>query len=328
MNHIRPIYSSMGLFSIIVSLLMILMSVINFISDIWQRMLDHVPPHTRFLAFSTRGYAPSSPLDAASTPLQIQAQLGHDLAAVISNFITQLSLLAHPESKVKLLVWSMGFGSFLSTYQLLGSFRLALDSDMTMRGRINEVIIFEIPPTMVLGAPPSADMQSYNKNIENKSSAEIFQIGMQRVTGFYNLPDSVFTDLQRGVANTEIVPPAEKFSSDDPEFMRFVGSSMDPGPIVSYTAAALHGEKGDAYSKAALNSLMKSGVKKVTVLTTRKTMADCLGGNALCYGMLRDLRKDMGDDWHSPQVESRLIEGEYNHFIHVHDPKALWDSIV
>jgi hypothetical protein len=291
-------------------------------------MLFSVPPHTRVLAHSTRGYVGSSPFpNPEASEENLRTLIGHDLASVIATFISELSLLSHPASKVKLLTWSIGVCSLLSAYNLLAEGKLEhADREEALRSQISEIIVFEGPSTLGFGIPASASTLAFRSVFDTLSPGDMFVAAIRQVTGIYDYSELFLEDVVKGVPTLDVVFQPRTSLADDEEFMGIISPIMDPAPLSIYVKARTQeGEEGTEWSRSALRAMLDApGVKDIKVLTTKHTVPDCLEGPAVLVGDLTRLEKEL-------LVKKKTlcwIEGEYNHFVLIQAPTVLWKAIL
>lgn len=99
-------------------------------------------------------------------------------------FITKLTLLSRSGSQVKPLTWSLGICGLVSAYHLLSGNKLASEEEYTMREKISEVIVSELPSSLGLGLSPSAFTIAYRESVIGKEPQDMVTIAMSQVTGF------------------------------------------------------------------------------------------------------------------------------------------------
>lgn len=288
-------------------------------------MLQNVPINVRLLAPCSRGYNYASPFAASdSIPEQIRTRLGHDLAFIMTGFVSKLDLLFHPESKLKLLSWSVGAMTLLSTYQLLHAGQLSPENEKTLNTKISEVIIFEATTGLLLGQPASAFTAKYRKDLESLDSAGMWRRSISQVTGIYHYEAKVLEDVKDGIRDETTVYPINESLADDPAFMEKITPIMDAAPLRFYQQAATpENAEGRAYTRECVKGMLGSGAR-VVVLSTKHCVPDCLEASAVLIEEFKAVDKDAGKEG---KVELRFIEGEYNHFINVTAPKILWKSL-
>lgn len=293
-------------------------------------MLDTTPPNIRFLAHSTRGYKGSSSFGADdATPDQIKSRLGHDLASIVTAYIDQLGLLSHSGSKLKLIFWSLGGGNIISAYNLLANNALSTTEADTLRTKVSEIILYENPSHLCFGASASVFTNAYRAAIAGKSYEEMFDISIKNVTGFYDYDNSTIANLKVGIRDDKTAYRPRRSATDDAGFMEFITPAIDPAPLPYYLQSITpESEEGVKYARDALKAMLESpGVRNVKVLTTRYTVPDCLEGAAIVVGELRTLEKGMGIE-EDTKTELRLVDGEYNHFLHVQAPEVVWENVM
>ncbi|KAE9364385.1 hypothetical protein N431DRAFT_421317 [Stipitochalara longipes BDJ] len=293
---------------------------------IWKQMLDSVPPNTRVLAHSTRGYNGSSPFsNPNASEEELRALIGQDLALVIAGFVDRLSLLSHPASKIKLLTWSIGVCSLLSAYNLVAISKLPSSHSKVLTTQINEIIIFEGPSTLGFGIPASAATLAFRAVFDKLSPGEMFVAAIRQVTGIYDYSNEILKNVAKGVPTMDVAFQPRSSLADDEAFMGFIRPIMDPAPLGIYVKAKTQeSEAGWEWSRIALKAMLEApGVEEIKVLTTKHTVPDCLEGPAVLVGELTKLEGEM-------QVEKTKlcwVEGEHNHFVLVQAPNELWKAI-
>lgn len=285
-----------------------------------------MPPNTRLLAHSTRGYKKSSPFssECQSSAQNIRDCLGDDLASVIVGYIERLSLLSHQGSSIKLICWSLGCGSALSAYNLCGRNSLSDKKVNVLRERISEIIFYEPPATLALGIEPSASTLAARESAAQQKPLEAFLIG---AAGLYDYPLPFLANIKSGIRDERtILKPKGSLASND-SFRKLSEEIMDPGPMMNYIIASTPtSAEGVEYVRRALVAMLEApGLRKLKVLTTLHTTPDCIEGCGVLAARLRELENDT-------QVEKKselyFVEGQYNHFLHTQSPEVLWSSIL
>lgn len=290
-------------------------------------MISSVPPHTRVLAHSTRGYDHSSPFpNPDASEEELRTLIGLDLASVITGYIDQLSLLSDPSSKIKLLTWSIGVCSLLSAYNLLAEGKLEPGQERVLREQISEVIVFEGPSTLGFGIPASAATLAFRAVFDTLSPGDMFVAAIRQVMGIYDYSKDILDDVGRGVPTMDVIFQPRSSLADDEEFMAIIKPIMDPAPLGIYVKARTQeSEEGLEWSKIALKAMLNApGVEGIKVLTTRHTVPDCLEGPAVLVGELMMLEEET----QARKMKLCWVEGEYNHFALVQAPTELWRAIV
>ena len=288
-------------------------------------MLDSIPPATRLLAHSTRGYKNSSPFtsDGQSSAQETRGGLGEDLASVIAGYVDKLSLLSHPESSIKLICWSLGGGSVLAAYNLCTKNSLSDANSRALNESISEIIFYEPPATLVLGLEPSASTLASRQSATHSNPLENFLVG---AAGIYEYPLPFLQNIKAGVRGDRTIFKPKGTLADDANFRNLAEETMDPGPMMNYIIASTpRFAEGEEHVRDALKAMLAApGVSKVKVLTTLHTVPDCIEGSGVLVTRLQELEKEM-------QVEKSelcFVQGEYNHFVHVQAPEVLWASIL
>ena len=288
-------------------------------------MLNSIPPTTRLLAHSTRGYKNSSPFTSEGQPSAQEARdcLGEDLASVIGGYVEKLSLLSHPESSIKLICWSLGGGSVMAAYNLCAKKGLSDENAKALNKQISEIIFYEPPATLVLGLEPSASTSASRQSATNPNPLENFLVG---AAGIYEYPLPFLQNIKAGVRWERTVFKPKGTLANDANFRKLAEETMDPGPMMNYiTACTPRFTEGKEYVRDALKAMLGApGVRKVKALSTLYTVPDCIEGTGVLATRLQELEKEM-------QVEKSelcFVQGEYNHFVHVQAPEVLWASIL
>jgi hypothetical protein len=273
-------------------------------------MLDSVPPNTRVLAHSTRGYNGSSPFsNPDANEEELCTLIGQDLASVIAGYIGQLSLLSNPDSKVKLLTWSIGVCSLLSTYNLCAEGKLTPSHEKILREHISEIIVFEGPSTLGFGIPASAATLAFRAVFDTLSPGDMFVAAIKQVTGIYDYSESIKDDVVKGIPTMDAVFQPRSSLADDEAFMAIITPIMDPTPLSVYVKARTQeSEEGLEWSRVALKAVLEApGVKEVKVLTTKHTVPDCLEGPAVLVSELTKLETET----QAKKMKLCWVEGEY-----------------
>ena len=289
-------------------------------------MVSSVPPHARALAHSTRGYNGSSPFpnpDASES--ELRTLIGQDLASVVAGFNSQLSLLSHPNSKIKLLTWSIGVCSLLSAYNLLAEGKLEHAQEKVLYSHISEIMVFEGPSTLGFGIPASAATLAFRAVFDSLSPGDMFVAAIRQVTGIYDYSEAILDDVVKGVPTMDVVFQPRSSLADDEVFMEIISSIMDPAPLGIYIKARTQeNDEGLEWSRMALKAMLDApGVKEIKVLATRHTVPDCLEGPAVLVGELTSL-----EEAQVKKMRLCWVEGEYNHFVLVQAPNELWAAIM
>jgi hypothetical protein len=290
-------------------------------------MLDSVPPNTRVLAHSTRGYNGSSPFNNPdATEEELRTLIGQDLASVIAGYIGQLSLLSNPDSKVKLLTWSIGVCSLLSAYSLCAEGKLTPSHEKFLREQISEIIVFEGPSTLGFGIPASAATLTFRALFDTLGPGDMFVAAIRQVTGNYDYSESIIGNVAKGVPTMDVVFQPRSSLADDGTFMAIITPIMDPAPLSVYVKARTQeSQEGLEWSRVALKVMLEApGVKEIKVLTTKHTVPDCLEGPAVLVGELTKLETET----QARKMKLCWVEGEYNHFVLVQAPTELWKAIM
>lgn len=248
------------------------------------------------------------------------------MASVVAGFIEKLSLLSNPESKVKLLTWSIGVCSFLSAYNLLAKGKLQPAQAQALREQISEIIIFEGPSTLGFGIPASASTQAYRAVISTLTPGGMFVAAIRQVTGIYDYSEAIIEDVVKGISTMDVVFQPRSSLADDDAFMAIITPIVEPEPLEFYVKAGTQeSAEGVEYSRTALRAMLEaSAVKKIKVLTTKHTVPDCLEGLAVLVGELTKLEKEM----EVKKMKLCFVEGGYNHFVLVQAPEVLWKAIM
>jgi hypothetical protein len=289
-------------------------------------MLSSVPTNTRVLAHSTRGYKGSSPFSASdSSPEQLRARIGHDLASIVAAYIHKLFLLSNPGSKVKLLTWSIGVCSLLSAYNLLAEGKLEHVHEEALSEQISQIIIFEGPSELGFGMPASASTLAFRSSVGTLTPGAMFVAAIRRATGIYDYPQEVLDDVVKGIPTTHVDFQPRSSLADDDAFMAIITPIMEPGPLSYYVQARTQeSDEGVDYSRTALRAMLKApAVTRINVLTTKHTVPDCFAGPAVLVGELARLEEEI----QVKKMSLRFVEGEYNHFVLVQAPDVLWKAI-
>jgi hypothetical protein len=288
-------------------------------------MLNYIPPNTRLLAHSTRGYKNSSPfsLECQSSAQKSRDCLGEDLASVIAGYVERLSLLSHPQSSIKIICWSLGCGSVMSAYNLCAQNSLPDDNARTLKERISEIIFYEPPASLVLGQEPSASTLASRESATHQNPLENFLVG---AAGIYEYPLPFLQSMKSGVHFERSIFRPKDTLANDTNFRKLAEEIMDPGPMMNYIIASTPKfAEGEDYVRRALKAILEApGVRKIKVLTTLHTVPDCIEGCGVLTAQLQDLEKDM----QVTKSELCFVQGEYNHFVHVQAPEVLWTSIL
>ncbi|KAE8443638.1 hypothetical protein EG329_001496 [Mollisiaceae sp. DMI_Dod_QoI] len=294
--------------------------------DIWTQMLQNVPPNVRLLAPCSRGYKYGSPFSTSdATPEQLRARLGHDLASVTTNIVSKLHLLSHPQSKLKLLCWSVGTMTLLSAYQLLWTSQLSSENEETLKIKVDEIIIFEGTPGLLMPPPASAFTEKYQRDLEILDPASSWIKSILQTTGIYHYDPMAFADTENGIPDEMTVYPINESLADDPAFMKIVTPLMDPAPLSYYfLAGTLKNGEGRAYLRESVKGMLSSGAEKVVVLCTRHCIPECLQASASLMDDFRLCGRDIGKEG---KAKLRFVEGDHNHFVNVTAPEVLWKSL-
>jgi hypothetical protein len=289
-------------------------------------MIESVPTNTRVLAPGLRAYTGSSPFsEHDSSPEQLRSRIGQDLASIVAAYIDQLSLLSNAGSKVKLFTWSMGVCSLLSAYSLLSQGKLTPECQKALSEKISDIIIFEAPATVGLGRPASASTREAHFVCSTLTPGGQFIASMRQVTGIYEYPQTILDDVEKGVPTMDAPFQSRSTLADKDAFMAIISPTMEPEPMSYYVKARTpESDEGIEYARVALRTICEaSGVRKLTVLTTKHTVPDCLEGSAVLVGEVLKLEHEKS----SKKMRLCFVEGECNHFALVEAPKALWAAM-
>ncbi|KAF8861248.1 hypothetical protein BDZ45DRAFT_740574 [Acephala macrosclerotiorum] len=217
--------------------------------------------HGALFHHRNRGYKYASPFAASdSAPEQIRICLGHDLASIVTGFSSKLDLLSHPKLRLKLLSWSVGAMSLLSTYQLLYSGQLSPENEETLNIKVTEIIAVEATTELLLGRPALTFTAKYHKDLER----------------IYHYEPKVLENVKNGIRDKTTVYPINESLADDPAFIEIITLMMDAAPLRFYQQAATpENAEGRAYTRECVKGLLKSGAR-IAVLSTKHCVPDYL----------------------------------------------------
>lgn len=298
-------------------------------------MAATVPPNTRLLAFSRRGYGGSSPFsEDVSACSDIRDRLGDDFASVTTAFVERLSLLAHPDSRVKVICWSLGHVSLLKAYHLLYQGRLSDAKKHVLSSQVSEIIFFEPPASSALGFEPSASVADVRRN---QAEASVLDPA-QQIQGLLDLFFGVWDFPDYFMAGAETQKPGERpgFSemflptmtlNGDPDIKERAQDGILEFGCLPYCIAAVTPitPEGRQDVQDALKAMLSApGIKSLKTLNARNSLPECIEGPLLLGAELRhiDLQIKSGTD-----IKTIILDGRYMHYVHNQAPELVWANI-
>jgi pimeloyl-ACP methyl ester carboxylesterase len=276
----------------------------------WDPLLDYVPPASRVITISVRGYGDSKPLSAEqlalkSPPSELHQQHTTDFLEFLEYVTTDLGVPTANGGGITVLFWSKGCSLALGLYYF--------PRKTDILNSVQSIIFYEPPAPAVFGQANDPTAIACLQTPSNEDPGLRFS---KYAAGFFRNP-------REYLASKGKTPPVLEFyhsGVDDPAFRARskIAAERENMPAKQNWYLVDTPEEREAAAKKAVENIAKSDLKSVGIMWgSEGPPASLLGSWLLEDWLLKAGRV----------AKTRQVEGG-NHFIHWYRPKEFWTVVL
>lgn len=301
-------------------------------------MLNALPPATRVIAPSLRGYKGSSGWNGNDDlpGSQLLDQLARDYVDIISWVIRELADDQHGESQVSVVGWSLGNLGIVASYTLLAAGQLNEIQQRALNSRIKKVAFYEPPSPPVFFNPQDATTVHNFAEIGKHDGPARIQKLLEYLTGVIHFdstavqdwvgPDSRYQNEIFEIGKSLCLESSFRSAYlDDVVEFEPIGPYLRMRPTNAEETPVWH-----ARAEAGVEALVNApGVQVVQGLCSTTTLPECILGPIWVSQEVQLIeRTTTKTDSAKSKARMDFVDAPCGHYMHALVPDLFWEKII